>query len=45
MSYEAGEGIKLSCQLLEHRETCDRWHLVYAFAGCFFINVCHLLKR
>ena len=42
MSYRAGGGIKLSCQLLEDRETCDRWHLVYVFACWFFINVCHL---
>lgn len=33
MSYRAGEGIKLNCQLFEDRETCDRWHLVDVFSG------------
>jgi len=42
VSYRAREGIKLSCQILEDSETCDRWHLVYLFASCFSINVCHL---
>lgn len=42
VSYRAREGIKLSCQLHEDKETCDRWHLVCAFACWFFINVCHL---
>lgn len=42
MRYRVGEGIKLSCQLLEDRETYDRWHLVDAFACWFFINVCPL---
>lgn len=42
VSYGVGEGIKLSCQLLEDRETYDRWHLVDAFACWFFINVCPL---
>lgn len=42
MSYREGEGIKLSCQLVEDKETCDRLHLVCAFACWIFINVCHL---
>lgn len=42
VSYRAREGIKLSCQILEDSETCDRWHLVYLFASCFSINVYHL---
>lgn len=33
VSYRAGEGIKLNCQLLEDRETCDRWHPADVFSG------------